>query len=303
MPDRGRETGPRRRTAARRHGKSRIGGANRQAAGSRGPVDGRLARAFSRLPYGRATRFGAFGGAAMLFTLAGALVTGLFGCSLTPTPAVIWPQGAACSASATPTWTWPPTWTATPAWTWPPTWTPTTTHATPTWTWPPTWTPTASVHATPTWTWPPTWPPTVTVHASPTWTWPPTWTPTSSCQVFKQGSANNVDLRNSDINLDGSGPATSPSTSSHIRNSGDPALGQRFSPVNGAAIHDLGTTANYGALGCAQLKGLIYGGGSAPYTNGEVFAVKTPGGHYAKVQIVASPGTTTLTVQWTTYKP
>jgi hypothetical protein len=127
----------------------------------------------------------------------------------------------------------------------------------------------------------------------------PTNTPTPQCQIVAQGSASNVNVDLSDINLDSSGPATLPNATSHIRYSQVPG-GSIFSPVNGSALHDVGEGADFGALDCASLRSFGYGGGTAPYAVGEVFAVQTPGGHYAKVQIVAGP-TGAPQVQWVTY--
>jgi hypothetical protein len=150
---------------------------------------------------------------------------------------------------------------------------------------------------TPTPTQPPTGRPTPTPTPRPT----PTDTPAPQCQVVVQGSANNVNVDLSDINLDGSGPATQPNASSHIRYSQLPAGGSIFSPVNGATLHDVGIGADFGALDCARLRGFSYSGAStAPYSTGEVFVVKTPGGHYAKVQIAAGVGGPPQ-VQWVTY--
>ncbi len=157
--------------------------------------------------------------------------------------------------------------------------------------------PTATIAAQPTAT--PAPQPTDTPRPQPT----PTNTPAPQCQEFMQGSASNVNVDLSDINLDGTGPATLPNASSHIRYSQLPASGSIFSPVNNAALHDVGIGADYGALDCARLRGFGYSGAStAPDTVGEVFAVKTPGGHYAKVLISAGVGGP-LQVQWVTYSP
>ncbi len=157
--------------------------------------------------------------------------------------------------------------------------------------------PTATAQAVPTATTGTAAQPTATPRAQPT---PSNTTP--PCQVFMQGSASNVNVDLSDINLDGSGPATTQNTSSHIRYSQLPS--PIFKPVTVSAIHDVGIGANYGALGCSQLTGFSYGGGTVPFTDAEVFAVKTQGGHYAKVR-VSKPvgGPPTPTIQWVTYKP
>jgi hypothetical protein len=140
--------------------------------------------------------------------------------------------------------------------------------------------------------------PTATPVAQPT----PTNTPAPQCQVVGRGSASNVNVDLSDINLDGAGPATQPNAVSHIRYSQTPVGGAIFSPVNASTLHDVGIGADYNTLDCARLRGFTdYSGAStAPDTPGEVFAVKTAGGHYAKVEIAAMPGGPTQ-VQWTTY--
>jgi len=131
----------------------------------------------------------------------------------------------------------------------------------------------------------------------------PSATPSPACQVFKQGSASNINVDLSDINLDTAGPATTPTRSSHIRYSRSPTSGSYvFSPVNGAAISDWGTSASYRALGCAQPTGQSYDSVAVPFANGEVFTVKTPGGHYAKVHITIVVGAP-ATIQWVTYLP
>jgi hypothetical protein len=128
----------------------------------------------------------------------------------------------------------------------------------------------------------------------------PTNTPASQCQTVAQGSANNANIDLSDINLDGAGPATQPSASSHIRYNQTP-VGTIFSPVNSSTLYRVGLGADFNALDCAHLRGFGYSGSSTvPYTAGEVFAVKTPGGHYAKVEITATAGGP-MQVQWITY--
>lgn len=80
-------------------------------------------------------------------------------------------------------------------------------------------------------------------------------------------------------------------------------------PLNGASMANLGVTP-FAAITSATLQGLTYGtayipgpAGSAPnkLVEGDVFAVRTLGGNYAKVEVLSFSGLD-MNFQWTTYK-
>lgn len=128
-----------------------------------------------------------------------------------------------------------------------------------------------------------------------------TATPTPTCRSIVSGNGTmNVD--NSYLNVDiaaGIGH-TLTGTQAHW----DPASGTLVS-VNGAAFSDKGTigSSGYSGLTCTQLKSTSYTAHSVPVTSGEVFLVKTPGGHLAKVLITLTPGNPSPTLTWQTYQP
>src|SRR5580704_12733967 len=73
--------------------------------------------------------------------------------------------------------------------------------------------------------------------------------------------------------------------------------------LNGATIVSLGA-ANYSAITASSLQSLSYGTAYIPDSSlvaGEVFAVHTIGGNYAKVEVVSVAGFN-MTIQWTTYQ-
>lgn len=78
-------------------------------------------------------------------------------------------------------------------------------------------------------------------------------------------------------------------------------------PINGAALSDKGTIGSgaFNNLTCTQLKSASYVAQSVPMTDGEVFLVKTPGGHLAKVLVTVPPagGPAVPTLTWQTYQP
>lgn len=84
----------------------------------------------------------------------------------------------------------------------------------------------------------------------------------------------------------------------------DPASGT-IVPVNGATLSNKGAigSGGYNSLTCVQLKSASYTAPSVPVTNGEVFLVKTSGGHLAKVLITLTPGNPSPTLTWQTYQP
>ncbi len=137
--------------------------------------------------------------------------------------------------------------------------------------------------------------------ATPTPRAKPTNTPVPSCQSIVTGSgAMNVD--NTYLNVDSStGIGHNQLVAQAYWN---PAAGA-ISPVNGAALADLGTigSGGYSGLTCAQLKSASYIARLVPVTNGEVFLVKTPGGHLARVLITLTPGNANPTLTWETYQP
>ena len=83
---------------------------------------------------------------------------------------------------------------------------------------------------------------------------------------------------------------------------------REMAPQAGAGIVNLGIV-NFGALSAATLQALTYSSTPIPgnndssnqLVNGDVFAVRTTSGKYAKV-LVQSYGYN-LTIQWVTYQP
>lgn len=78
-----------------------------------------------------------------------------------------------------------------------------------------------------------------------------------------------------------------------------------IAPVNGAVLSDQGVigSGGYSGLTCAKLQSASYIARLIPVTSGEVFLVKTPSGHFAKVLITLTPGNPNPTLTWQTYKP
>ena len=83
--------------------------------------------------------------------------------------------------------------------------------------------------------------------------------------------------------------------------------------INGAGIYNLGTSTNFANLTFADLQGLTYGSGaidgsdaSNQLVQGDVFAVKTNAGNYAKVLVTGPFGAANgygLPIQWQTLSP
>ncbi len=126
-----------------------------------------------------------------------------------------------------------------------------------------------------------------------------TTAPASSCQVFIQGRASPV--VGQAVNLDtGTGDvSSSPQAGDDIEVSPSATGAPQFAPLYGATMYNMGTTANFSALTCSELMGLRYTSDAVPSVAGQVFAVKTPSGHYVKVEV----GSSALALQWVTYKP
>lgn len=77
-------------------------------------------------------------------------------------------------------------------------------------------------------------------------------------------------------------------------------------PVNVVGLADMGvmSSTNFNNLTCAKLESASYNVQKILVTDGEVFLVKTPGGHFAKVRItLMTPGALVPTLTWKTYKP
>src|SRR5712691_8537514 len=84
-------------------------------------------------------------------------------------------------------------------------------------------------------------------------------------------------------------------------------------PINGATIVNLGTSVNFNSLTPAQLQALTYGSSGIDGSNGtsllvvgDVFAVHTNSGNYAKAVVskpLDSQQNNGLIIQWATYPP
>jgi hypothetical protein len=132
----------------------------------------------------------------------------------------------------------------------------------------------------------------------------PTNTPAPQCSSLLGGTGTmNVDKVYLDV--EAGGGATNPGnlpTGADVHWVTSPTPGV-MQPVGGAQIADKGTigAGGFTNLTCAQIKGASYGGGSVAVADGEVFLVKTAGGHYAKVLISVIPGTLGPALRWQTY--
>jgi hypothetical protein len=131
----------------------------------------------------------------------------------------------------------------------------------------------------------------------------PTSTSAPSCQVFVTGSTTTLNQDETYVNLDTATGSVTP-----IQQSGDDihlnwttTTPKTFGAVNGATLANLGTSVSFNSLSCSQLVNLPYGSSQVPAAPGEVFAVKTPSGHYVKVEVGGT--STQLQLQWVTYNP
>lgn len=132
----------------------------------------------------------------------------------------------------------------------------------------------------------------------------PTNTPAASCVSIYSGSGMmNVDMRY--LNVDKSGSAGIGISSTGAQAQWDTqTTNSTITSVNGAAFANLGAigASGFNGVTCAKLKSASYTASKIPVANGEVFLVKTPGGHYARALITLTPGTLGPTLTWRTFK-